>query len=209
MREPFQRCYDAEDTSCFPFVIGQGESETGARIGGRPPAGIAPSRTRPECQYFATFPLIGSTSREISIFINSSIDPLFEMTDCLNDSDEISIIGHRTSERASNNLFRSDLSEHPVLISQAINDIVLDEGQRIPHSHNKLGGLPFILNFENELLDQIHLLTAKGYCQVVQVAFPGEGDALVEGDWPFGDGLFHVFGHPPFIANDWYWLWQL
>jgi hypothetical protein len=48
-----------------------------------------------------------------------------------------------------------------------------------------------------------------GYLLVAQFAFPDHHDALVSGDWPFGDGTFSVLGRPPFDADDWRWYWDV
>ena len=51
---------------------------------------------------------------------------------------------------------------------------------------------------------------AAGYLQILQLDFPGGGeDALVSGNWPFGDGMFHLFGKPPFDRDHWRWFFEL
>ena len=48
------------------------------------------------------------------------------------------------------------------------------------------------------------------YLNVLQIDFPAVAGDIgnVEGDWPFGDGLFHGLGRAPFGRGDWLWFWE-
>ena len=71
------------------------------------------------------------------------------------------------------------------------------------------GGSPYLVRETPDLRAQLDETAALGYLQILQIDFPtNEGDELVYGDWPFADGVFHLFGRPPFDSDAWRWLWQ-
>jgi hypothetical protein len=77
-------------------------------------------------------------------------------------------------------------------------------------SGHKLGGRPYCVVDDPERDRLLESLGARGVVQVLQLDSPGvEGDeGVVDGEWPFLDGIFHLFGAAPFACADWYWFWE-
>ena len=196
-----------------PFQRGLGPSEIGPRMGGRPPKGIYPSSLCVEPRYLLTLPLSEDRQSEITIFY--SWDQFNKLIGVPNNSIEksigkyidIAIHGHSFRDIASP--FTSDLSEHPVIISDPVNDLVIDdEIDEAPLSDHKIGGRPCRIRNLEQLFKNVASIQAQGYLQVVQLEFIGSNDVEWKGNWPFADGVFHLFGKPPFGEHNWCWIWQ-
>jgi hypothetical protein len=60
-------------------------------------------------------------------------------------------------------------------------------------SDHKIGGLPFFEQIEGRILDDVLKAREDGFAHILQLAFPGPEDTLIDADWPFGPMVFHVF----------------
>lgn len=60
-------------------------------------------------------------------------------------------------------------------------------------SDHKVGGLPFFEQIEGRILDDVLRARKEGFVHILQLAFPGPDDTLIDADWPFGPMVFHVF----------------
>lgn len=208
------RTYCPSDIAlCRPLHRGTGRSETGPRIGGRAPLGVHPSAECWSAKYLATLPLTDDRQIEISIFYSQ--DRFNRMVDVPNNEiitslgSIIDAIIHDTSVRGQLSDLTSPISEHPLVICEPTDDKASDdEGNVITLPDHKIGGRPFLVRGVEELANAVKLLQDQGFLQLVQFDFIVSADAQWSGDWPFADGLFHLFGKPPFERGDLCWLWQ-
>jgi len=194
-----------------PFNVGQGPNEAGPRLGGRPPANVLPRTSNEFICYFLTIPLSVEPSQEVSVFTSSNFDRLLKACGNLNEEGLVQVVVHSSSRRGKSLELSSSLSEHPLLLLEPREDwLMSDEGERIVASFHKLGGRPYFIQGKLGLEAAVRRLMAAGFAQVLQMGFPAvRGDTgEVEGDWPFGDGMFHLFGMAPFGPGDWRWFWE-
>ncbi len=195
-----------ETTTCTPFVIGDGPSLSGPRLGGRAPEGV---RARGGMEYLLTVPFLTS-AQELSLFV-AGFDELLPANGSLQAPGLIEVLLHTPAPRRASGEPASSLSEHPLLLQPVKDDwFVNDDGETVIESSHKLGGRPYFIQGEPDLEAEVAKILRSGYLQILQLDFPGGGgDALVSGDWPFADGLFHLFGSPPFDRDHWRWFFEL
>jgi hypothetical protein len=193
-----------------PVQIGEGPSEDGPRLGGRPPSGVIVPTMRPECRYFATVPISVDPPLELSIFINREFESLIaaSLGELIND-DRVLLIPHRPSRRAIESPYRSELSEHPLVLGEECDDWFLgDDGDEVTSSMHKLGGRPHTIHDPPEFVPATQEAARRGLRQFIQFDFPGADDAMIQGSWPWGDGEFHVFFRGPLAAAEWACFWE-
>jgi hypothetical protein len=188
-----------------PFSILDGDSERGPRLGGRAPEGVGDGVLRLDAAYVMTLPLAVEPALELSVFVQG------EVWDAMNgglfSDDRIIAIVAPPSARRRDRQFRSALSEHRIVLGKEEDDndnIEAPEFDPTPQAHHKLGGRPFCI--QEPVLEGAAELQARGYLQLVQLRFPGAGDGEISGSWPFADGLFNLFGAPPF--ETFFWAFQ-
>lgn len=141
----------------------------------------------------------------------ADFDPILEVRGKIAGLGLLEVVVHSPIARATvSSLLDSNLSEHYLAFQPACEDWVLgDEGERVVRSGHKLGGIPYLINPRERMVSDLEEIYSEGFRQVAQFDFPSRNDAMVAGDWPFGDGLFSLFGRKPFkAAEDWRWLWD-
>ena len=175
--------------------IGSGESEVGPRIGGRAPGGVQLAQEFDAATYLMTLPLSVQPELEASVFLSFDFEGMADNSGLLRPNGLVTVVAHGQSRRADTQGHVSLLSEHPLVLGDSAEDeFVSDNGVRVIRSSHKIGGRPFFLHGEPQLEADVEAAYRSGFRQLVQLAFPGgSNDATVSGDWPFGDGLFHVF----------------
>lgn len=196
----------------LPFLIGADTRATGARLGGRAPEGIG-SGLPPSARYFATVPLTEHPRLEGSLFLaeRNEHDLILSAGQLFRGEDlgPIVIRTHEASERGDSRLYESDLPPRTIVLQPLQDDwYVTADGERVPLGRHKIGGRAAIFK-EWDLEPVLSELTAEGFRQVLQFDFPGPDDEPMTGTWPFGDGMFHVFGKYPFGPNDWASFWEI
>lgn len=199
--------WPSEKTECIPVLIGDGPSVSGPRLGGRSPEGI---KARKGMEYLLTLPFSMDPAQELSLFI-AGFDEILPASGSLQEPGLIEVLLHSPAPRRASDESASSLSEHPLLLQPAKDDwFINDDGETVVESSHKLGGRPYFTQGESDLEDEVERILRSGYLQVLQLDFPGGGDdALVSGDWPFADGMFHLFGKPPFDRDHWRWFFEL
>ena len=183
-------CFASENKSRRLSVRG-GDSTTGPRLGGRPPVGVVPKNKG--LSYLITLPW--SEELEVSLFVDADADFIFSSAASVpSGPPHYELIRHEPRPRGESGAYDSELSEHPILIGDLVDDAgELDfDGVRQPYSDHKIGGRPYFLQGEPELEDAVAALLADGFGHAIQLGFPGSPGVDVRGTWPFGDGLFHV-----------------
>ncbi len=103
----------------------------------------------------------------------------------------------------------SELSAHPIVHGVQISDVVMDEDNNaVIRSNHKVGGQAHVINTSEGLPHAISQLIDEGCYHLLQFDFPDANDAPVSGNWPFGNGIFHLFGKEPLDRCEWHYLWE-
>jgi hypothetical protein len=183
-----------------PFRILDGESERGPRFGGRAPEGSF-EHLRDDAVYVLTIPLAIDPELELSVFRQG------ELWDAMNagvfSDDRVVAVVHAPSRRRDDGRYRSALSEHRIVLGEEVDDVHLDEaaGEPRPRCDHKIGGRPYCI--QEPELEAGEALLRRGLVQLVQLDFPSSEDGDISGSWPFADGMFNLFGAPPFGETFW------
>jgi len=182
---------------CWPMNITEGGGSEGFRIGGMPPINVEPKRITQWTHYFGTFPISVDRDREMELSIFTSfdyidVDSSLFITKHIHkpvdgDSEVIQCVFHAPSPRDNDPKWASELQAYGVKISSEILEDSEDQSRRVPH---KIGGMPFLYPKLSVISDG---LFENGYFHLLQWAFPGKGDCLVKGAWPFHDYIFHLY----------------
>jgi hypothetical protein len=195
----------ADQGRCHPIRIVADHEGIDGHLGGAPPQGIAPPGG---LTYFLTVSFATDPDRQISIFV-ADYERLAPARGRINDLGLVKVIEHGPADRSNATINPSPLSPCGLVVLPDEEDWIDDEeGGRVVRSGHKLGGRPHLLRETAPLLEGVKQLTAQAFAQVLQVDFPGGDDAPVSGSWPFGDGIFGLFGRPPYAATDWRWWWD-
>jgi hypothetical protein len=147
-----------------------------------------------------TLPVSAAPARDMSVFIQG------ELWDAMNaglfsDARIVALV-HEPSRRRTDRRWASHVSEHRIVLGGETDDLEVDEdGQPNPRADHKIGGRAFCI--QDRELKGAKALTERGLVQLVQLDFPSSSDGAVEGDWPFADGMFNLFGAPPFDTLFW------
>lgn len=179
----------------WPMHIGEGDGNTGFRIGGLPPIGLKPKLVSDLTQYFGTFPIFGDQDEELSIFVafdylnrdspsfiaNNLWKPLGE------DVPVIQCAFHAHSKRSEDASLASEFNGCAVNIGPESMDSVENEPGESAH---RIGGTPFFYPKYAHIAAQ---LLSSGYVHVLQWGYPGKGDCSVKGEWPFANYRFHLY----------------
>jgi hypothetical protein len=195
--------------SCRPLTIVSGSSEEGSRIGGAPPKGVLPAVVGDLTRYFATIPLGGVEDAELSLFVTISDDygdPAFLASNmCVMHSSEstlVQFVVHPSARRANRSRLRSGWKSGALRLEAERPD-----SPRKIWTHHKVGGFPFFYQERPDVIESANRLMADGYLQLLQMASPGYLDLFVEGEWPFGNTMFHVFAKESTRGLDFRYIW--
>jgi hypothetical protein len=142
---------------------------------------------------------------ELSIFIQG--DLWNTMNRGIFSDERVAVMAHPPSVRRSDRTYVSVLSEHRIVLGDEAPDLVADQsddGDPRPMSDHKIGGRPYCI--QEPELEGAEALLNRGLLQLLQLDFPDGRDATVSGSWPFADGLFNLFGAPPF--DTFFWAFQ-
>jgi hypothetical protein len=146
-----------------------------------------------------TLPLAQEPDMELSIFRQA---PLWDaMNRGLHTDDRIVAIVHAPSRRREDRRFASPVSEHRIVLGAEQDDLVAGDAGPRPIEDHKIGGRPYCV--QEPELEGAEALQGSGIVQLVQLDFVSPDDADVEGGWPFSDGMFNLFGAPPFDVFHW------
>lgn len=183
-----------------PIHISSEDSTTGPRIGGKSPVNVVPTHRDSLTRYLCTFPI--EDSLEVTVF--HSFDFFNDGTSSFHDNSYllhqdnasiVELIVHKPSPRGQLTDFSANVSGHSLIMTGEWLPDELDE-MGDPYPYHKTGGLPaFTHEFDSNIRDLTTDLLSKGYSHIFQLASPsGPSDGIVEGDWPFGDAIFHILG---------------
>lgn len=201
--------FESLDDTSRKIRIADGASETGARLGGRAPEGVTPSANH--LVYFFTVPSRWVEDEDSSLFMDQRREFIYgENAGQLLRGPGVELISHPRVPRArTSRPFDSPLSEHALLLSEPEADLVSEDGEGVPYSGHKAGGMPYFIHGERELENAVLSLFERGHRQLIQIDFPGnEGDADVSGPWPVGTALLHVLVSHVGGERDWVCFWE-
>lgn len=85
--------------ACVPFVIPDRPGTDGCWLGGRPPEGMAPSRSDGSLRYFATVPLATDSATFVSLFV-SDLEALMQARGSWNHDDLVQAVTHPLRPRS-------------------------------------------------------------------------------------------------------------
>jgi len=188
--------------NCRPIVIAAEDSNTGNRLGGHAPAEYHPAIRNPKAVYFATL-IFDEAGRELSIFLaeRSKYDVLKHCRHLMAaDAGPVTLLLHSHSCRSARTENASNLSGHRLIVEDEIKDLGDEPGA----ADHQIGGKPYYHHDYGKIMEETQRAIAAGYIHMLQLSFPGYRDAMVEGDWPFGEYVFHIFGKP---GREWKFLY--
>jgi hypothetical protein len=192
--------------------IVSGESDQGPRIGGTGPTGITAGEFG---EYLLTLPLDENSNMEVSIFLSENDALIASAQERAHENGNyVWIIPHGESSRSNDDVSRSRFEPRMMIIEPPTPDWaeIDDQGarQRMITAGHKIGGKPYMKWQRSWLTHELDDLSRQGFLHFLQLDFPSRRDAnLGRKPWPFGDGLFHLYGRPPFAMKDWVTFWQL
>lgn len=198
-----------DELVCLPITVGEGDSQSGARLGGLRPEGIQPKRG--SGRYFATLPFTQDRNTEISLFIAFDFAAMGNASRRIltNADGLLEVLVHEARPRAHDSDAASELSGHPLLIYGTAPDWFVSGGKKVIESGHKIGGRPYIEQPGPSLPAELEKLTSSGFRQFFQIGFPsGHHDATVAGDWPFADGIFHLLVKDRAGTPEFCWFWD-
>lgn len=198
----------SSELRCVPMRIVDSESGGAGLLGGAPPKAVKPDGAD-SLRYFASVPFTEDPTQQLSIFV-ADYGRLVNVRGTLNELGLLDIVVHPPTLRNHEATdLKSGLSSHGIQVLLEVDDWIRDEdGTLVVRSGHKLGGRPHLVR-ETELLSAaIEKIGAEGFVHIAQFDFPESEDATVSGNWPFGDGIFSLFGRTPFERHDWRWCWD-
>jgi hypothetical protein len=159
-----------------------------------------------------TLPVPGSQAgEEASVFLSFEFTQMARAAGTLTSSGPlVQLVRHPSSRRGAAGPLDSPLSEHALHAEDvaSTDSVLLEDGSKVPASWHKLGGAPYVIDAGPEMAKAVQTAFSDSYFHYLQLDFPGDRDAQVSGDWPFGDGMFHVLARRPFLADDWLFFWE-
>lgn len=200
----------------FPFRLKAGRAPGACQLGGAPPQGVIPPQVETATRYLATLRL--NEECDVSLFTtfdftNRSLSGYFNATYRLLDQSNplVQFVVHSSiADREKSSGLSSDLPElHFVFGRSGVDPECLSaEGLENPaiYEEHKVGGQPFFEQLEGDFAKTLDLFQ-QGYIHLLQLAFPGEEDAEIDADWPFGPSVFHVFCHQVGLSFQFCYIW--
>ncbi|HMZ82140.1 MAG TPA: hypothetical protein PLL06_20750, partial [Acidobacteriota bacterium] len=192
----------------YPLQIVDQQAGVDGLIGGNPPVNVYPPSMNKNLQYFLTAPFSTSPKTQISVFV-ADFEELLGKRGELNQSGLVEVVLHKPSERAPTSEFASPLTPHGLLLLEKHIDWIDDQGNRVIIAGHKIGGTPHLIRKSPKVMNMMKFIEENNFDLVLQIDFPGPKDALIAGNWPFGDGLFYLFSKPPYGDRDWVWFWDM
>ncbi|MDR2863516.1 MAG: hypothetical protein LBV54_06560 [Puniceicoccales bacterium] len=203
---PLMNLYANHGRTFIPFSLKR-EAASVARcsIAGVPPIGVAPDWVDGNTRYFATLGLEDGV--DVSLFFTfdcqSQQSPFyfFDGTYKLHDQSSALIqfvVHQQTRGRDTSSALKNELpalgfvfgepnTEPECPIVEALSNLTI-------YSEHKVGGVPLFSQIEGDV-DAAFDLLRNGYVHLLQLNMPSAAteDTLVDGTWPFGELVFHIF----------------
>jgi hypothetical protein len=202
----------ASETECTCLdVVTESSGDAGCYLGGRPPVAAALADTGAAAQYLATIPFPHRPEKRCSLFI-APFGALIKSAREWQRAELVVPVVHPPGPRViSWDRLQEPSSEHGLKAGDAVRDeYVGDDGQGYPLERIKMGGRPAFRRHHTSAMDEYRNLRAQGFQQLVQLDWFGFlGSDVVQGTWPFGDGVFSLLMRRDGDRYDWRWLWQL
>ena len=184
--------------NCIPFIIGEGPSPSGPRIGGAPPEGVSSSQSG-DAHYLLTIALEEDASTELSIFLHPDWwDIVLDHSRTLYSQKEnwVEFVVHGPTFRCLHDNHKPLLIPHPLIFAPTESDRQDDDSCDEPGAplwEHKLGGKSYFVRYNRQLTEAVQEMGHLGYRQLLQLTFPGPKDGDIAGSWPFVGGIFYLF----------------
>lgn len=178
------------------FFFAEQDKAADSRFGGPPPFGVdGPT----DSQYLLTAPLPDGSGRQATVFLCCDFDYILDHSGELLSDSSVAIRVHRPTVGRSD--APSSFPEFTLALSEET-----QEGTE-PYESHKIGGQPYLIDLDQASLKDVF---SRGFVQILQLDIPvNKEDIEVDIDWPFGDGIFHLLGRPPFTQGEWIWFWEM
>ena len=181
---------------CTPFRFVAETLELRGRLGGSAPVGVAPVFRDNETGYFATLPI--SDSLDVSIFMSTSDAgsnrSIGKLAHQIHDRGckFIEAVVHQPAPRSKKSRYWELVS--PVSLRPLPSTPDVDPNWAgCPYMDHKMGGQPGLIPGSQRWDEPLQQLFGDGFGLLVQVAFPGSEDIMIEESWPFGEMSFYMF----------------
>jgi hypothetical protein len=198
----------SDELQSIPIRISDRTEGNSGSIGGQAPELAIPESWSSALRYFASVPLGVTPVSLVSIFV-SEFESIVEVRGRVNELNLVQVAIHPPTARQVDAANASNLSPHWLEILRETSDwMVDDDGNRVVRPGHKIGGRPHIVRERPHLVRELVAIRDSGFRLVVQFDFPGREDAAISGNWPFGDGMFCLFGKQPFDQGNWRWYWD-
>jgi len=185
------------------------ETFDGFRIGGFPPK-VASGVVAPgDALFFGVFPILPCASLAISLFLPEDPDALFDVAYQVNEEGPLRAVVHQAKlAPAANEKERLLKGTYALVVgSEKPDSEVVDGEQYEAASGHKLGGEPFLFRDRHEWADRLEGTLALGFAHYLQLDTPRREDPFVGEQWPFPNGVFHLYikSFDTEILTRWFW----
>lgn len=196
---------------CRPISITFDDAANKGRLGGDPPVGVLPNITHhDEIEYFLTIPWYNGC---LSLFlwlspISNDPNSLAKNSRKVHGTAEnfVQVVLHPEMPRSTEGEWASSLDAYGLNIGNEIPDLA-PFAPSSPWRSHKLGGRAVFNDAGSPAYDEDAMLVRSGYKHVLQMCFPDNEDALVNGSWPFGDFTFHFYARELPKNTEFMFLW--
>jgi hypothetical protein len=156
-------------------------------------------------------PFLLEPERHLSLFVSFEGEEMIKLSGSARATDLIQAVVHAPSPPDSGSRHASTLLPRGFeALLETDDDLLADDGERVIRPGYKLGGRPHCVHDPLEYVDGGREVLSQGFVQAAQFDWFGlDEDADIEGDYPFGTGIFHVFVRNPSGQPEWRWLWEL
>lgn len=180
----------------------------GYRLGGFAPDATSGMVDSVACRFFGVFPVFFDETLAVSIFVPEDPDPLYDVAYRVNEEGPVRALVHEA--RLQPSMEESGLLQRAYALTAGAetDDLEYVEGQVYEAaSGHKLGGAPFLFRDRTEWADALERISLLGFEHCLQLDTPRMDDPFVDEQWPFPNGIFHLYvrrGHMP-IETRWFW----
>jgi hypothetical protein len=190
------------------FQIDEGAT-TGYRLGGSCPDIVSGAVDAAAYGVLGVFPIVFDERLAVTVFVTRSLETLIESAYKVNTGGAVVALVHRNTLAPRDESHRLLRGQHGVQVGSEEDDVEVVEGQRHwAASGNKIGGEPNIFRDAHNWEAALAELRAEGFVHYLQLDVPAEGEPTLDEEWPFPNGMFHLYLHPARHPTEARWFWE-
>ena len=179
------------------------------RLGGACPSGIESLVDPAEYGLLGVFPLISKPAEALSLFVTRRLEVLFDAAYGVHDGGAVLASVHKKGLGSGSEAHRLFIQTYGIEVGAEEEDSEMVEGQSyVPASGNKLGGEPDLFRGVENWEGELFRLRKEGFEHYLQLDVPREGDSTLDEEWPFPNGMFHLYVRPASSRLDTRWFWE-